>query len=109
MLLVEDYLPAILTAHPMADEEFAALCSQHPDLFFEMTAEGELIVRPPNYSLTGGRHRAILTQLDRWAQQDRRGIVTDATAGFVLPNGARRSAAVGWSINSRIPQLASIL
>jgi len=38
MLLVEDYLPAILTAHPMADEEFATLCSQHPDLFFEMTA-----------------------------------------------------------------------
>src|ERR1051325_8710452 len=55
MLLVEDYLPAILTAHPMADEEFAALCSQHPDLFFEMTAEGELIVMAPNCSPTVAR------------------------------------------------------
>jgi len=109
MLLVEDYLPAILTAHPMADEEFATLCSQHPDLFFEMTAEGELIVMPPNYSLTGARHRAILTQLDRWSQQDRRGIVTDAAAGFVLPNGARRSADAAWTLNTRIQELDPIM
>jgi hypothetical protein len=29
-------LPATLTAHPMTDEEFTALCSEHPDLNFEM-------------------------------------------------------------------------
>ena len=83
----EAFLPAILTAPPMTDKQFAEFCSEHPDLFFEMSAEGELIVTPPNYTLTGCRHRAILTQLDRWAHLDGRGIVTDAAAGFVLPNG----------------------
>jgi Uma2 family endonuclease len=104
-LLVDDYLPAVLTAGPKTDEEFAELCSEHPDLFFEMTAEGELIVMPPTYTLTGYRHRAILVQLDRWAQQDGGGGVSDAAAGFVLPNGARRSPDVAWTLNSRVRQL----
>ena len=41
------YLPATLTAHPMTDEELAGFCVEHPELFFEMTAEGEVIVMPP--------------------------------------------------------------
>ena len=85
------FLPATLTAHPMSDEEFAGLCAEHPDLFFEMTAEGELIVMPPSYSLTGARSAEILGQLRNWARQDGRGIACDAATGFALPNGARRS------------------
>ena|SRR5580704_9708057 len=92
----ESFLPAILTAQPMTDEQFAEFCSQHPDLFFEMSAEGELIVMPPNYTLTAFRHRVILTQLDRWAQLDKRGGVADAAGGFVLPNGARRASDAAW-------------
>jgi len=101
----EEYLPAILTAHPMTDEEFAELCSEHPDLFFEMSAEGELIVMPPNYSLTGMRHAEILNQLKEWARRDGRGAVTDAASGFVLPNGARRSPDAAWTLKTRIEQL----
>ena len=101
----EEYLPAILTAHPMTDEEFAELCSEHPDLFFEMTAEGELIVMPPSFSLTGVRHSQILKQLGSWAALDGRGIVTDAAAGFLLPNGARRSPDAAWTLKSRVLEL----
>jgi Uma2 family endonuclease len=101
----EEFLPAILTAHPMTDEEFAELCSEHPDLFFEMSAEGELIVMPPNYSLTGARHIEISGQLRDWARPDGRGIVTDAAAGFVLPNGARRSPDAAWTLKSRLHEL----
>ncbi len=99
------FLPAILTAQPMTDEEFAEFCSEHPDLFFEMSAEGELIVMPPNYSLTGIRHSEILQQLQDWAQRDRRGAVTDAAAGFVLPNGARRAPDAAWTLKSRVRAL----
>jgi Uma2 family endonuclease len=101
----EAFLPAILTAPPMTDEQFAKFCSEHPDLFFETSAEGELIVMPPNYTLTAYRHRAILTQLDRWAQIDGRGGVADAAGGFVLPNGARRAPDVAWTQNSRVRAL----
>jgi Uma2 family endonuclease len=98
-------LPAILTAQPMTDEQFAEFCSEHPDLFFEMSAEGELIVMPPNYTLTAYRHRAILTQLDRWAQTDGRGGVADAAGAFVLPNGARRAPDAAWTLTSRVRDL----
>jgi Uma2 family endonuclease len=99
------FLPATLTAHPMTDEEFAGFCAGHPDLFFEMTAEGEIIVMPPTYSLTGARNAEIGGQLRTWAKSDGRGIVCDSSSGFVLPNGARRSPDAAWTLKSRIEQL----
>jgi Uma2 family endonuclease len=99
------FLPATLTAHPMTDQEFAAFCAEHPDLFFEMTAEGEIIVMPPTYSLTGARNFELAGQLRAWAIRDGRGIGCDSSTGFVLPNGARRSPDAAWTLKSRIAQL----
>jgi Uma2 family endonuclease len=99
-------LPARLTSHPMTDEEFAELCAEHPDLFFEMTAEGELIVMPGTHSLTGVRNSRIGRQLDEWAERDSRGLVTDAASSFVLPSGARRSPDAAWTAKARVRQLS---
>jgi len=99
------FLPATLTAPPMTDDEFAGFCAEHPDLFFEMTGEGELIVMPPTYSLTGARSGEIFLQLGIWAKRDARGIVCDAATGFALPNGARRSPDAAWTLKSRVAQL----
>jgi Uma2 family endonuclease len=99
-------LPARLTSHLMTDEEFAELCAEHPDLFFEMTAEGELIVMPATYSLTGARNLEVGGQLRDWARRDSRGIGTDSSTGFVLPNGARRSPDAAWTAKARILQLS---
>ncbi len=96
------WLPATLTAPPMTDEEFAALVAEHPDLLFEMSADGELIVTPPNYSTTGARNARIVAQLFNWAERDQRGTAFDSSAGFVLPNGARRSPDASWVLNQRI-------
>ncbi len=101
----QEHLPAVLNSHPMTDDEFAALCSEHPDLFFEMTAEGELIVMPATFSVTGIRNAEIGCQLANWAKQDRRGFVSNSSTGFVLPNGARRSPDAAWTLKSRVQQL----
>jgi Uma2 family endonuclease len=106
-VLDDAFLPAILTAQPMSDQEFASLCAEHPDLFFEMTAEGELIVMPPTYSLTGARNAELSGQLRTWARQDGRGIAWDSSTGFRLPNGARRSPDAAWVLKSRIAQLSA--
>ena len=37
----------------MTDEAFAELIAEHPDLSFELSALGELIILPPNYTWTG--------------------------------------------------------
>ena len=105
-VIEETWLPATLTVPPMTDEQFAAFCAEHPDLFFEMTADGVLIVMPPNYTLTGIRNGEIFGQLRGWARIDGRGIATDPSTGFVLPSGARRSPDAAWILNQRIWQLA---
>ena len=104
--LIEDaFLPATLTAPPMTDQQFADFCAEHPDLFFEMTAEGVIIIMPPNFSMTGVRNGEITGQLERWAATDRRGMVGDSSTGFVLPNGARRSPDTSWTARDEVRKL----
>lgn len=100
------FLPAILTAGPMTDDEFAAFCDEHPDLEFETTAGGELIVMPQTFSFTGVRNSAITTQLQVWSWQDGRGFVCDSSTGFVTPDGARKSPDAAWVYKDRIAALA---
>jgi Uma2 family endonuclease len=103
----EQYLPAILTAPPMTDDEFAAFVAQHDDYFIEMTAEGEIVVMPPNFTLTGIRNGEIVAQLRNWARGDGKGIVSESSTGFVLPNGARRSPDAAWTDRRSIEKLGS--
>ncbi len=104
-MIRDEYLPASFTAPHMNDAEFEKFCAQYPDYFVEMTAEGELIIMPPNHPLTAARNAEILKQLLVWARADQRGIVTDSSGGFVLPNGARRSPDAAWVSRGRLAQL----
>ena len=81
-LINDANLPAILRAEPMTDEEFIAFCSEHPDLNFEMSAEGELIVMAPTHSDTGARSFDIAVQLGNWAKR------TAAVTAAILPQGS---------------------
>lgn len=102
VVIDESYLPARLTASAMNDEEFGTFCSEHPDCFIEMTADGELIIMPPAYWLTAARGGEILYQLKAWAHQNGQGLVVDASGGFRVPNGARRSPDAAWISRGRI-------
>ena len=102
-LIDQAYLPATLTVEPMTDEQFAEFCSEHSDLFFEMTADGELIVMPLNNPLSGARNLELSLQFALWARRDGRGAGFDSSTGFVLPSGARRSADGAWLRKERIP------
>ena len=104
-LVDEAYLPAILTVGPMTDEAFAQLCADHPDLMFELSANGELFIMPPTYTLTGVRNNEISRQLSNWALQDKRGVASDSSTGWLLPNGARRSPDAAWIFKRRIKEL----
>jgi Uma2 family endonuclease len=105
-MIDEAYLPATLTAPPMTDEQFAELCAEHPDLFFEVTAEGEMLIMPPTYSLTGIRNQEIIGQLHRWMAFDGTGLAGDSSCGFVLPNGARRSPDASWTPTAEVMKLS---
>ena len=96
----------MLTCSPMTDAEFMSLCEEHPDLRFEMTADGEIIIMPPTFSIPSLRNAEIGGQLGNWARRDGRGFVSDSSGGFVLPNGARRSPDAAWISKPRFAQLA---
>jgi len=105
--VIEDgFLPATLTASPMTDQQFADFCAEHPDLWFETTAAGEILVMPPNFSKTGARNLEICLQLGMWARQDSRGVANDSSTGYVLPSGARRSPDASWTPREEIATLS---
>ena len=67
-LVVEDFesmAPVILNPSrvPMTDDEFVAFSRQYEDCSVECTAEGEILILPPTYWITG----------ERWARGSRRG------------------------------------
>ena len=90
---------------PMTDDEFVAFCRLYEDCSVECTAEGEILIMPPNYSRTGEQNSEIIFQLALWAKKDRRGRVYDSSAGFRLPNGARRSPDASWIRKDRVAAL----
>lgn len=102
-LLDQAYLPAVLTAPPMTDEEFLAFCAEHDDLWFETTAEGQLLVMPPNHPFTDAQNREIIRQLGNWSLEDGRGVSFGSSGAFVTAGGARRSPDAAWVLKSRIP------
>lgn len=56
----------VIHLHPtidLTDEQFFQLCQNNPELRFERTATGELIIMSPTGSGTGKRNFNITTQL----------------------------------------------
>jgi len=83
-------------------EEFAALVAANPELQFERTATGGLIVTPPTGSETGNRNIRLAYYLVRWIEEEGgSGLAFDSSSGFRLPNGANRSPDLAWVARSR--------
>ena len=102
MVMVEEtYMPLTLFVPDITDEKFQELCEQYSDFRLEYTADGEVIIMPPTDPDTGARNAALTHYLRHWAISEYRGIVTDSSAGFILPNEARRSPDAAWTTRGR--------
>jgi len=80
----------------LSDEEFEQFCAQHPELRIEMTSEGEMIIMLPVTSEGGKRNFNLTARFGAWVEADGTGVGFDSSAGFTLPNGAKRSPDVSW-------------
>jgi Uma2 family endonuclease len=80
----------------LTDEQFFQLCQNNPDVRFERTASGELIIMPPTGSITGNRNSDLNYQLTGWNRKNKLGKTFDSSSGFKLPNGAERSPDASW-------------
>lgn len=73
------------------DEEFYDFCMDNPELKFERTANGEIIVMSNTGGITGNRNAEINFQLYAWNRTYKLGKIFDSSTAFRLPNGAVRS------------------
>ncbi|MFN7931141.1 MAG: Uma2 family endonuclease [Blastocatellia bacterium] len=81
---------------PSAKDEFHEYSRLNPELRIEQTKEGTMIIVLPTYSETGNRNFKLTGKLAAWAEQNGEGEGVDSSAGFILPNGAKRSPDASW-------------
>lgn len=103
MLTVEEsHLPLTITVPGITDAQFQELCERYENYSVEYTAEGDLLVMPPTDPVTSWRNLRIAAQLMNWTLSLGRGIATDPSGGFHLPNGARLSPGAAWISHTRL-------
>ena len=81
---------------PLSEEQFAKLCELNPEIRFEYTSTGDLLIMPPTGGDAGHTNANLTTDITLWSRQDGSGLVFDSSTLFALPNGARRSPDVSW-------------
>lgn len=96
--LVVDFTPL---ATRVTDEEFDELCRLNPEIEFERTSEGELVVMAPTGGKSGRRNWNLNGQAFIWGKNDETGQMFDSSTLFSLPSGARRSPDLSWIRNER--------
>ena len=96
-----------MRATRLTEEQFVQLCQENRDLRFELTADKELVIRPPAGSESGWRSGEISYTLTDWAKKDGTGISFDSSTGFTLLNGAVRSPDASWARRERWQALTS--
>ena len=92
---------------PLTDDAFYTLCRANPEVKFERTSVGELVVMPPTGGETGNRNIKLSARLENWAEQDGTGLAFDSSTMFQLPNSAYRSPDAAWILLKRWEVLAS--
>ena len=61
----------------LTDEVFLKLCQANPNINFESTAQGELIVVPPTGGETSNRNLRLIQQLGNWSDANGTGLAFD--------------------------------
>ena len=103
-LSCNETLPLVLRLAPvidMSEQQFFAFCQLNRDLRIERTCQGDLVIMPPTGSETGNINFKLTGAFCTWVDADGTGIGFDSSAGFTLPNGAKRSPDVAWVTRAR--------
>jgi Uma2 family endonuclease len=103
LLLIVHMQPVV----KLTDDEFFDFCQLNRDLRIERTAEGDIEIMSPAGWETSDLNAELTMQVRLWAKKDRRGVVTDSSGGYRLPNGATRSPDVAWIRRSRLAKLTA--
>ena len=104
----EEALPARIILNPelrMDDDEYFAFCQASPDVRFERTAEGEIVIVPPAGWESDHQNAGVVAQLYDWAVRDGRGEASGPSTEFMLSTGAAFSPDAAWVSKAKLARL----
>ncbi|NEQ48350.1 MAG: Uma2 family endonuclease [Leptolyngbya sp. SIOISBB] len=81
--------------------QFERLCAANPDIKFERTATGALVIMSPTGGETGRSNAELSADFVTWNRRTQLGVVFDSSTCFKLPGGGDRSPDVAWVEKSR--------
>lgn len=84
-----------------SDDEFYNFCLENPELKFERTSKGQIIIMPNTGGNTGRINSKIISRLVVWNETFHLGEVFDSSTAFRLPNTAVRSPDASWILKNR--------
>lgn len=86
----------------ITDVDFERIVREDPELSFEQTSIGELVIVPPTGGTSGKKNLSLLSQFGNWVEQNLElGEGFDSSTLFVLPSGAKRSPDAAWVARER--------
>ena len=80
----------------VTDDEFFKFCQLNRSFRIELTKDGEVVIMLPVGSEGSHRNFKLTGRFAAWEEADGTGIGFDSSAGFKLPNGAKRSPDLAW-------------
>ncbi|MBW4623759.1 MAG: Uma2 family endonuclease [Cyanosarcina radialis HA8281-LM2] len=80
----------------LTHDNFYQICQANPEIAFELTAQGELVIVSPVGGEGGSQEADLISQVWTWNCQTQLGIVFSSSTIFRLPNRAERSPDVAW-------------
>ena len=89
----------------MSDDEYFEFCMANPNVRFERTALGEIVIAPVALD-SDDQCADVIMQLRAWAKRDGRGNGYGCSAEFILPTGAAFSPDAAWVSNHRLAALS---
>lgn len=90
------FSPDLKSLLNLTDEQFYELCRTNPEIKFERTPGGSLLIMAPTGGETGNRNSEINAEFVLWNRQTQLGKVFDSSTCFKLPRGGDRSPDLAW-------------
>ncbi|HEY9825032.1 MAG TPA: Uma2 family endonuclease [Stenomitos sp.] len=85
----------------LTNDQFDRLCEANPEIKFERTPTGALVIMSPTGGETGRGNAKLISRFVVWNEQSNLGEVFDSSTCFRLPSGGDRSPDVAWVEKSR--------
>ena len=85
-----------------SDDRFYEFCRLNDELEIERTAQGDLLIMAPASCRTSHLNLRIAVQLGQWAERDGKGLATESSGGFILPNSAVYAPDAAWIRRDRL-------